>query len=85
MDAETDAAIANAYPRRWAWANGKQRNRLRKRWREDLLMNELRAAGKKCANCNSWSKGTCDRHSDWNTKSPTKADYLCHEWTERKP
>jgi hypothetical protein len=88
---EHDAAIAAAWPDRWAKANAdrpgasKRRNNLRKVWRAHLSHSAFVAANPdaRCGNCANFKqmlfseKHYCELDSDFHGYAITQADGVC--------
>ena len=61
MTDKTDAAIARAWPKKWAKANdaslpyrSRARHRLRRQWRDKCKIDALVRADSKCGNCSQF-------------------------------
>jgi len=91
-DAATDALVASRYPEDWARANSKLRTKLRKRYREDCKLDELRAAGRSCATCKHFEllpfvslvhKHMCSLTSDFYGQVVAQKHELCTDWKDK--
>lgn len=91
---DLDAALAAAWPARWAKANdsrpgaSKRRNNLRKAWRAHLAFVAFKAANPEacCGNCDSFkpmphdSRMQCEAESDFYGYQIVTADGVCTKW-----
>jgi len=90
---ERDALAAKYFPKLWAQAQAsgksKKRNQLRNAAEDMQKKEQLRTQGASCGNCDNYSpKGPCGSYceldSDFYGYSLTKAENLCHRWTEKR-
>jgi len=90
-DVFTDHRIATRWPDKWAACrNSKARNNLRKRFRIENELAQLREAGASCGNCSSYQRNPtikkfiCEAGSDFHGYQLASADGLCTDWSEAK-
>lgn len=98
MTEEEDAAIAKAWPDRWARANSnrpgasKRRNNLRKAWHASEALKQFRVANPnaRCGNCAHMGltpisdKPHCENDSDFYGYQLVDLDNVCVRWEHQQ-
>ena len=97
-DIQTDAAIAEAWPGKWAKANdqsrpgaSKRRNQLRKAWATAKKLDALSEQGAACETCANFGltralgglKTICELRSDFEGYQLADPANLCADWKAR--
>lgn len=84
MNPETDAAIAKAWPGRWAKAQTKRggRNKVRKAWKDATHLESLREREASCANCKHREGDKCGMVCTGGWTMTVKPNDLCADWAK---